>query len=82
MGRKSPRASTVTARNANFQGANLSNANFQDANLFDAVFSHANVQGVNFQNAEYVNIKQVKAAQNWEKAIYDDDFCKELGLCS
>lgn len=67
---------------ANLRGVTARNANFQGANLFDAVFSHANVQGVNFQNAEYVNIKQVKAAQNWEKAIYDDDFCKELGLSS
>lgn len=69
----------VTARNANFQGANLSNADFQGANLFDAVFSNANIQGTNFQNAEYVNVDQIKAAQHWEKATYDEKFCKELG---
>lgn len=70
----------VTARNANFQGANLCDADFQGTNLFDAIFSHANIQGVNFQKAEYMNVEQIKAAQHWEKAIYDDDFRKELGL--
>jgi uncharacterized protein YjbI with pentapeptide repeats len=69
----------ITARNANFQDANLSDADFQGANLFDANFSHADIQGANFQKAEYINVEQIKAAQNWQKAIYDDDFCKELG---
>ena len=70
----------VTARNANFQGANLSDADFQNANLFGAVFSHANIQRVNFQNAEYLSVEQIKEATNWEHALYHDDFCKELGL--
>jgi len=70
----------VTARNANFQNANLADANFQGANLLDANFGHANLQRVNFQNAEYIDVEQIKAVHNWETAIYDDDFCKELGL--
>ncbi|MEA5554390.1 pentapeptide repeat-containing protein [Anabaena cylindrica UHCC 0172] len=72
----------ANAKNVDFQGANLSFADLRAANLFDAVFDNANIQGAIFQGAEYMNVKEIKSAQNWELAIYDDNFRQELGLPS
>ncbi|MCC3415141.1 MULTISPECIES: pentapeptide repeat-containing protein [unclassified Microcoleus] len=55
--------------------ANLSKANLREANLQDADISGANLQG-----AKNLNPDQVKRAKNWDKAKYDADFSKKLGL--
>ena len=62
--------------------ANTARNALREANLFDANLCDADILGANFQNAEYISVEQIKAAKNWEHAIYDHDFCKELGLLS
>lgn len=70
----------VQLQNANLQGTNLQGAKFRDANLAGASLKNANIQSANFSEARGVAIEQVKAAQNWEKAIYSPEFSIELGL--
>ena len=53
----------------------LSQANFSGANIDGADLSGANLQG-----AKNLNPDQVKRAKNWEKAKYDAEFSKKLGL--
>ena len=75
---------------ANFQGASLVKthmlqAHLQETNLSQADLSEANidgadVSGANFQGAKNLNPDQVKRAKNWEKAKYDEEFSKKLGL--
>lgn len=80
------------AAGINLQGANLWGADFAKANLYQANFGNADLQAANFQDARIqgadfrgaknMNGEQIKAAENWEKAIYDDVFFQELGLAS
>lgn len=70
----------IQARQVNLKKASLIDADLREANLFEANLCEADIQGANFQNAEYINVEQIKAAKNWERATYDDDFRKELGL--
>ncbi len=60
---------------AQLQKADLSQANLSEANIDGADLSRANLQG-----AKNLNLDQVKRAKNWDKAIYDDEFRKKLGL--
>jgi uncharacterized protein YjbI with pentapeptide repeats len=69
-------------QNANFQGANLQGSRFRNANLEGTNLKDANIQEANFGEAEGLTLEQVKAAQNWEKAIYSSEFGVELGLNS
>lgn len=72
----------VQLQNANLQGANLQGAKFRDANLEGVNLKEANIQAANLSEAKGLTIKQVKAAQNWEKAIYNQELSTELGLNS
>jgi hypothetical protein len=73
---------------ANFQKANLSGANLSRANLSGANLSGANLSGVNLSGANLfetnlievknLTIKQVKDADDWGEALYDDKFKKQL----
>lgn len=75
-----------------FHGALLQNTNFQDANLQGSRFRHANLEGANLKGANIqeanlgeakgLTVEQIKAAKNWEKAIYSPEFRVELGLNS
>ena len=75
---------------ANFQGASLVKthmlqAHLQETNLSQADLAEANMDGAdlsgaNFQGAKNLNPDQVKRAKNWEKAKYDEEFSKKLGL--
>lgn len=65
---------------ANFAGADLSGANLIRANLSGANLAGANLSGANFKRAENISIDQMKSANNWEKAEYDEDFRTKLGL--
>lgn len=67
-------------QNANFQGANLQGTRFRNANLQGTNFKDADIQEANFGEAIGLTVEQVKAAQNWEKAIYNPEFAIELGL--
>jgi uncharacterized protein YjbI with pentapeptide repeats/energy-coupling factor transporter ATP-binding protein EcfA2 len=55
--------------------ADLSQANFSGANI-----DRADLSGSNLQGAKNLNLDQVKRAKNWDKAKYDEDFSKNLGL--
>ena len=70
-------------RRADLHGADLSSANLQRADL-----SEANLQGADFRSdlsvyqQRTIGLKpaQVKRAENWDLAYYDDHFLPELGL--
>ena len=81
--------------NANMEGAYIENADFRSANLKDACLSKANLTNANLTNTNLTNAnlintnlinaknltpEQVKAAKNWDKAQYDPEFRKLLGL--
>ncbi len=73
--------SFATLSNTNFSGANLSNAKLintiwdDDTNL-----ERANIGGADFRKVLNLTPEKVKTAKNWEKACYDPDFHKQLGL--
>jgi uncharacterized protein YjbI with pentapeptide repeats len=60
-------------------GANLQGCNFQEADLQNADIEEANLQNANMKKANLTNT-DVKKAINWEKAIYDEEQKKLLGL--
>ncbi|PSB13824.1 hypothetical protein C7B76_18445 [filamentous cyanobacterium CCP2] len=75
-------------QDANFQGADLEDANLSSANLCQVKFKGANLKQTNFYKADLseadfreaknLTSKQVKAAQNWDKANYDENLRKQL----
>lgn len=65
---------------ANMSSANMSSANLRSAKLEKANLQDANISGANFEGTYGLQPDQVKRAKNWEKAIYDEDFRKKLGL--
>ena len=65
---------------ANLSGADLSRANLNEANLSGANLSRAILKGTNFSGVKGLRKEQVKSAQDWEDAKYDEDFRKVLGL--
>lgn len=77
---------------ATFSGSSLSKANFTGANFYQADFSGqlpgvknihisgADLEGATLKEAQNLTVDQVKQAENWEKAIYDEAFQKKLGL--
>jgi uncharacterized protein YjbI with pentapeptide repeats len=66
---------------ADFSKANLSGAFLVEAtNLSGAKFVKANLKGANFQGAKNLTPEQIKRAKYWDKAKYDSDFRKQLGL--
>ncbi|MEL4894899.1 pentapeptide repeat-containing protein [Crocosphaera sp. Alani8] len=52
-------------RDANLKIANLKEANFKEANL-----TRTNLEGAYLYRAKCLNIKDLKSAKNWEKAIF------------
>ncbi|UBF29323.1 pentapeptide repeat-containing protein [Kovacikia minuta CCNUW1] len=77
-------------QNANLEGAragrvdlrfaDLRNANLQGADLYNANLQGADLKGADFRGARFITADQIKAAEFYYEAIYDDDFHKELGL--
>ncbi|MCG8362504.1 MAG: pentapeptide repeat-containing protein, partial [Pseudanabaenales cyanobacterium] len=65
---------------ADFSRANLKEAIFRMANLSDAVLDNANLRGTDFRGAKNLTIEQVKSAQYWGQASYDDAFKQKLEL--
>ncbi|HEY9877358.1 MAG TPA: pentapeptide repeat-containing protein [Leptolyngbyaceae cyanobacterium] len=72
----------VHAVNIDLRGANLCNANFQEANLDGAKLDGADLQGADLRQATHITVQQIKSARNWEHALYDESFRRELGLLS
>lgn len=70
---------------ANLSSANLEEANLEGANLYKAILTGTNLMetylaGVILVDTYNLTPEQVKQAQNWEKATYDDEFRALLGL--
>ena len=75
---------------ANLQGADLFGANLQEANLGSANLQRADLRFANLKGASllwgdlqwatHLTASQVKAANDWDWALYSDDFLIELGL--
>jgi len=64
---------------ADLSGANLCCANLSGADLWDANLSFANLIGAYLRGAIF-DPEEIKKAQNWDKAFYDDEMKKILGL--
>ncbi|MGB7440478.1 MAG: pentapeptide repeat-containing protein [Coleofasciculaceae cyanobacterium] len=58
--------------------ANFSGAYFRETDLHNANFSGTNLREANLTEAKNLTPAQVKAACNWQEAIYSDEFRKEL----
>ncbi len=67
-------------REANLVGADLQEATPYGANFQGAILRDANLQGAKLLTTRGLTARQVKAAKNWKRAFYSDDFLKELGL--
>jgi uncharacterized protein YjbI with pentapeptide repeats len=61
-------------------GGNYRYTNLSGAELKDTIFKGADISGANFTGAKSLTPEQIKSANNWEKAIYDDVLSKQLGL--
>lgn len=77
--------SQFTHDGASLVKTHMLQAHLQETNLWQADLSEANIDGAdlsgaNFQGAKNLNPDQVKRAKNWEKAKYDEEFSKKLGL--
>ncbi|MBW4591479.1 MAG: pentapeptide repeat-containing protein [Brasilonema angustatum HA4187-MV1] len=66
--------------NADLSNANLYGANLSNADLRGAYFNSADLSNADLSGAKNLTPKQVKQAKNWQQAIYDQEFRKELGL--
>jgi len=64
----------------NLEKANLTGANLEGANLGGAYLGGANIEGAYFVKVQNITPEQIKEAQNWQKAYYETQFQKELGL--
>jgi len=70
----------ATLIKAKLQGAKLFRANLQGANLFGAELQGAILLRADFRGALNLSPEQVKCAQYWHLAIYENDFRRKLGL--
>lgn len=69
-----------------FYQANLTGSRFQNADLDSVDFTGANLKFADFRNAR--NLRDAKGrlqstlttAENWKKALWDDDIRKEMGI--
>ncbi len=65
---------------ADLRNADLSNANLNGANLDGAKLNNTNIHKTNFTNTKGLTANQIKTAQDWKDAIYDENFQQVLGL--
>ncbi len=75
----------ATLSGAKFDGADCSNADFTSAILTGAEMrgvnlKMANVTDADFSGTKQLTLDQIKSAQNWEKAKYDNEIAKSLGI--
>ncbi|MBE7380613.1 MAG: pentapeptide repeat-containing protein [Leptolyngbya sp. SIO1E4] len=63
---------------ANLSKANLQGVDFSEANLKNANLSGANLQEADVSNAKGLEPSQIKAANNWEFAIFSHAFKRRL----
>jgi uncharacterized protein YjbI with pentapeptide repeats len=82
--------SCLDLRGGYLAGAHLSDADLSDADLSGVDLHYADLSGVylvgahvtytDFRMAKNLNLETVKSALHWEKAFYDDETLKALGL--
>jgi uncharacterized protein YjbI with pentapeptide repeats len=65
-------------RQTNLSKSNLTRVDFSGANLYRTDFTEANVNKADFRNALNLTVAQIKQAQNWQLAIYDPEFDREV----
>ncbi|BDA71794.1 hypothetical protein CAL7716_059600 [Calothrix sp. PCC 7716] len=65
---------------ANLSGAHLESTDFKDAEFGCENFFKEKIGCTNLKNAKNLTPEQVKQAKNWEKAEYDPELRKKLGL--
>ena len=70
-------------RKANFQRANLqyvefNNANLEYADLTEANLSGADLLGANLRHVRGLTLEQIQAANNWQEALYDQEFSAKI----
>jgi uncharacterized protein YjbI with pentapeptide repeats/uncharacterized protein YaaR (DUF327 family) len=68
------------ARGKDFSGKDFSNACLSGADLSGANLNGADLNGADLSGAKDLTSFQVKEAQNWDTAKYDEDFRQQLGL--
>jgi uncharacterized protein YjbI with pentapeptide repeats len=61
-------------------GLDLRWANLQGAKLNGARIKDVDILGTDLRGVRNITVEQIKESRNWEQAIYNDDFRKELGL--
>ncbi len=65
---------------ANFEKeVDLREANLRGANLTGVIFKDANLEGADLRGAIF-DPEEIKKAKNWDKAIYDDEMKRKIGL--
>lgn len=64
----------------NLQDAYLVGTDLREANLEECVLKGADLQQANLEAAKGLTVEQVKAAENWQDAIYSPEFAAQLGL--
>ncbi|WP_250124930.1 pentapeptide repeat-containing protein [Chroococcidiopsis sp. CCMEE 29] len=77
---KDPNQQKLDLSLANLSGANLSGASLRKANLLNTDLREANLARADLYIALNLTLEQVKSAEYWEQAIYDENFRKALGL--
>ncbi len=65
---------------ANLEYSHLTNADLREVDFHRTRLSSADLKGAKLSFAKNLTVNQVKSAQNWEQAIYDDEFCAQLQL--
>jgi len=60
--------------------ADLSYSALEEADFSDAYFVAADILYTSFYNAKNLTPTQVQKAINWEKAYYDPNLLKQLGI--
>ncbi len=68
------------APESNLSNADLSNFYFELADFQGINLTNANLKASDLRYVQNLTPEQVKAAKNWEKAKYSDEFRKKLGL--
>ncbi|AFY68568.1 pentapeptide repeat protein [Thalassoporum mexicanum PCC 7367] len=61
--------------NASLFGSDLRGADLHRANLFGA-----NLYGCDLRNAANLTLNQIRSANNWQQAKFDQQVCQKLGL--
>lgn len=73
--------SNAHLHNADFSRANLSLTDLTNADFKNTILNNADLAHANLRYAQNLTVEQVQAANNWDTAYYDPEFCKRLGLC-